>query len=347
MSVPQSELPAPIDRIKERPTLEDYRRLGRGVQEKLYRMFWAHERSGLGLFLPFDQEWEHGPAYALGDRKNKIGYPEKVLELANKGKFSGVVLHIGQAEKYGKDLNADVPLIIKLDGHHLIGEADQPTHASFCSLDRAMRAGATAVGLTYYLGSTNDSRDVSRISQVIERSHDYGVPVFVWSYPRGPTVNKSQGDSLYWVHHAVRSAEDLGADVIKTKPPAIVAEKNINSYKEWLGKVKKKVPAAGNYMNYEPLALGDKLDKKQHIERYKIAIDSAGKTFVIFSGGPKTEGGDKKELVYQTEIITEAGGEGGIYGRKLWGVPVDEGLDLMDAVHGVLSKPEYRREFRL
>jgi class I fructose-bisphosphate aldolase len=273
-------------RIRERPRLEGYRHLGHGVQKRLYEMFWAHDRKGVGLFLPFDQEWEHGPAHAMDNRDERVGDPQKVIELANEGKFSGLVLHPGQAEKYGKDLNADVPLILKMDGHHTIGKADQPRHATFCSLERAMRAGATAVGLTYYLGSTEDAKDIKRISKIIERAHEYGVPVFVWSYPRGPTVNETQGDSLYWVHHAVRSAEDLGADVIKTKPPAIVKESNIEKYKKWIETVGGKVAGAKNYLKYEPRASGKGLTKEQHIERYEIVIDAAGRTFVIFSGGP-------------------------------------------------------------
>jgi DhnA family fructose-bisphosphate aldolase class Ia len=64
---------------------------------------------------------------------------------------------------------------------------------------------------------------------------------------------------------------------------------------------------------------------------------------VIFSGGPKIQGDAKKVLEYQTRVIMEAGGEGAIYGRNLWGVPTEKGLELMEAVHSILAEPQYRR----
>jgi class I fructose-bisphosphate aldolase len=244
-------------------------------------------------------------------------------------------------------------LIVKIDGHISAGkDADMPTHAEFCSLDRAMKAGASAIGMTYYLGSTDTTRDVERIGRMVERAHEYGVPVVLWSYPRGPTVNKTQGDSLYWVHHAVKSAEDFGVDIVKTKPPAAIKKDSFEAYTAWLQDVDKKTKTKGGsrYLDFEARNESDQVDPakdlttEQHVRRYKLVIDAAPRTFVIFSGGPKIEGDAKKVLTYQTRVIAEAGGEGAIYGRNLWGVPTDTGLELMEAVHSVLSEPQYRRQ---
>jgi len=336
--------------IAGRPTLADSARLGRGVTSKLYSMMYAHGRRGTALFLPFDQLWEHGPVHQLLGLEEGVADPKRVIEFANQGKFSGLVLHIGMAEKFAQDLRPDLPLIVKVDGHITAGsEADMPTHAEFCSLERAARAGATAVGMTYYLGSTDNTHDVERIAKMVERAHDYGMPVVLWSYPRGPMVNKTQGDSLYWVHHAVKSAEDLGVDICKTKPPVAVSEKNFAAYKEWIESVAKKTKVAIKYLDYEPKNEKGELDPtvqlttEQHIERYKMVIGAAPRTFVIFSGGPKIEGNAQEVLEYQTRIIMEAGGEGAIYGRNLWGRPTEEGLKLMEAVHNIISEPQYQR----
>jgi len=334
--------------ISGRPTMGDFAYLGRGVTSKLAQMLYAHGREGTALFLPFDQLWEHGPVHSL--MGEGITDPRRVVDFANRGKFSGIVLQIGMAEKYGQEIRPDLPLIVKLDGHTSAGkDADMPTHADFCSLDRAMRAGASAIGMTYYLGSTDNSRDVGRIGATVERAHNYGVPVVLWSYPRGPMVDKTQGDSLYWVHHAVKSAEDLGVDICKTKPPVPVKEKGLDAYRTWISDVEKKVPSAPAYLDFEPKNEQGEIDPKaeltteQHVARYKLAIDAAPRTIVIFSGGPKIKGNAREVLEYQTRVIMEAGGEGGIYGRNLWGVQTDEGLQLTDAIHAILAEPQYRR----
>jgi DhnA family fructose-bisphosphate aldolase class Ia len=39
----------------------------------------------------------------------------------------------------------------------------------------------------------------------------------------------------------------------------------------------------------------------------------------------------------------EAGGEGRIIGRNLWGVPTETGLEYVDAVKEVMQNEKYRR----
>lgn len=80
----------------ERPKHSDMKHLGRGVQEKLYRMLHEHG-PGYGTFLglPFDQLVEHGPGPEW--KWERSAKPTSVIKLANKGDFSALVLSIGQA----------------------------------------------------------------------------------------------------------------------------------------------------------------------------------------------------------------------------------------------------------
>jgi len=48
-------------------------------------------------------------------------------------------------------------------------------------------------------------------------------------------------------------------------------------------------------------------------------------------------------LENSTEIIMEAGGEGRIIGRNLWGVPTETGLEYADAIEEVMRNEKYRR----
>jgi fructose-bisphosphate aldolase, class I len=45
---------------------------------------------------------------------------------------------------------------------------------------------------------------------------DWGMPLIVWSYPRGSFVDSKGGkDSFYALDYAARTASELGADVVK------------------------------------------------------------------------------------------------------------------------------------
>ncbi len=334
--------------VSERPTLKTLASaagVDRGRIQKIHAMFYGHgPGKGTFLSLPFDQLVEHGAVHRLKGRpEDRIADPRTVIELANRGDFSCLVLHIGLAEKYQHDMNPDVPLLVKLDGHFTVGkEADAPTPGMFSTLERAMRVGATAVGLTFYLGSVETREDMERIGDVIERAHDYGLPVVVWSYPRGPLVNKTQADSLYWVHHAVQAGESLGVDIVKTKFPSAVKEKSRGDYGAWVKEVGTKIKEGSMYMDLEP-APGKELTYEQHVQRMKMVVDAAPRTLVVVSGGPKVADAEKA-LMETTRIVMDAGAEGRIIGRNFWGIPVEEGLRLSGKVAAVMTEPQYARE---
>jgi len=352
--------------LGKRPTLKDLiskAAIDRSRIEKIHRMFYQ-SGPGYGTFLglPFDQLVEHGPGHEF--KWSRSAKPEAVIELANKGNFSSLVLSVGQAQKYQHDIDPKVPLMVKLDGHFYTGninEINYPRHTMFGSVEDAIRVGAVAVGLTFYLGSEDIGADIERIAQVRDEAHEFGLPLVIWSYPRGPLPDSTKADSLLWCHYAVSSAESLGADIVKTKFPSVVDPGKRDAYENFIMKEYiKKIPEAGKYLDLEPpkeklleydkemKAKGKKpnydslLTHEQHVERTKIVIGAGGRTFVIFSGGAKTKGGAVNE---STQIIMDAGGEGRIIGRNFWGIPIKEALKLLDEVTKVMQKDKYRRKF--
>ena len=357
-----------IDVVSERPTLKTLITKGaidRGRGEKLYRMLYQNgPGSGTFMGLPFDQLVEHGPGHEFNWEKS--ARPQSVIELANKGNFSALVLSVGQSQKYQHDIDPEVPLIVKLDGHFYTGEANQanyPIHTMFGSIEDALRVGASAVGLTFYLGSEQTGEDIERIGRIRNKAHSLGLAFVLWSYPRGPLPDLTKVDSLLWCHYAVSSAESLGADMVKTKYPAVVEPKKRDAYEQFIMKEYiKKIPEAERYIELEPpkerlleyerkvKEKGEKpnydslLSDKEHVERTKIVVGAGGRTFVIFSGGPKIKGDAVKALQDSTRIIMDAGGEGRIIGRNFWGVPVEEGLKLSLKVKEVMQKSAYKRE---
>ncbi len=353
--------------IVERPKLSEMMRSrGRGVIEKLYRMFYLRgPGAGTFLGLPFDQLVEHGPGHEF--KWEHCAKPASVIELVNRsrGNFSALVLSIGQAQKYQHDIDHIIPLIVKLDGHFYTGKANQvnyPRPTMFGSVKDALRLGAAAVGLSFYLGSEQTGEDVERIVKIREEAHDNGIALVLWSYPRGPLFDAIQADSLLACHYAVSAAESLGADVVKTKFPRVVSLECRDAYDKFIkDEYSKKIPETHEYLAFEPTAKSlmnheDKmkekneklnydslLDRTRHIERARIVVGAGTRTFVIFSGGPKMPGNAKSALVESTEIIMEADGEGRIIGRNFWGVPVEQGLEYAEAVAEVMKEGKYKR----
>ncbi len=69
-----------------------------------------------------------------------------------------------------------------------------------------MRLGADAVGYTLYVGSPRQDDDIRQCNEVRMECERYGMPLIVWSYPRGSAVKAKGGqDSLYEIDYAARS----------------------------------------------------------------------------------------------------------------------------------------------
>ena len=186
------------------------------------------------LFLAYDQGLEHGPT----DFNLKNIDPNYVLNIAEKAGFNAVILHHGIAEKYYSTLKNTVPLIIKLNGKTNIPKIE-PFSAKVCSVKRAVKLGAEIVGYTIYDGSKMEPRMFREFGKIIEEAHDHGIPVVVWSYPRGEFVQNEQSTKM--LAHAARVGLELGADFIKLR-----FNNDVEGFK-WVVKAagKAKVLAAG------------------------------------------------------------------------------------------------------
>ncbi len=344
--------------VSRRPTLEKIAQdgsIGRGRFKNLYKMFYqSGPGNGLFLGLPFDQRVEHGPGHMA--KWERAAEPDAVIELANHGIYSALVLPLRTAEKYQNLINPRVPLIVKLDGHFMVGssrEVPYNRHASYGDPENmmysALELGADAVGLTFYIGGEETQEDVERIGEIVEEAHRFGFPVVIWGYARGPMPNRVGADSLYWCHLAVSAAEDLGADIVKTKFPR--PAKNLDEYRKMLlgendkkGFVEQKMPEAPEmYLNLEP-EKAEQATYELHVKRMNLVVSPAKRTLVVVSGGPKLGEEPEKELEEITRIVLDAGAEGRIIGRNFWGRPLDEAIRFTQIVTEVMKNPKYNRK---
>lgn len=300
-----------------RTTLDDLNP-GLGKRTRLHRMLYEHgPGKGTLLLLPIDHGVEHGPMDFFPNPPS--GDPTYQCRLAQEGGYSGIALHIGLAEKYMPDFAGDVPLVLKINGRPHIPSNERPLSALDARVEDAVKLGADAVGYTLYVGSPRQDDDFAQLTEVRARCEQYGIPLVVWSYPRGEAIEQKGGrDSIYAVDYAARLALELGADVVKLNVPDFRDPRNTESpepyedlYQEW-----------------------QKLDEH---EAYRRAVEkvvaSAGRTMVLFSGGSRIS---DEDLLAKARICMETGATGLIFGRNMWQRPFKEGLEITERLKEIM-----------
>lgn len=168
-------------------------------------------KNGKALFLAYDQGLEHGPV----DFNEESVNPLKVLEIADCGYFTGVILQKGIAEKYFFGKNYQVPLIVKLNGKTNIVKDEDPYSPQICSVKEALSYGAEAVGYTIYIGSEHEPKMIEEFGRIEQEAEELGIPVIAWMYPRGRNIPDESDPKI--IAYAARVGLELGADIIKIR----------------------------------------------------------------------------------------------------------------------------------
>lgn len=282
-----------------------------GKKARLHRLMYSYGlKNGTLNLLPIDHGLEHGPADFFSNPESLN--PDYILNLALKLKFSGIVMHIGLAEKYMKKYAGTVPLVLKLNGKTAIPDDSFPISPLTSTVEDAVRLGADAIGYTLYVGTPKQKEDIEQFRKVKKDADKYGMPVIVWSYPRGKDIEEKGGkDSLYAIDYAARVGCELGADIIKINFPT-VDESKMDLYPK----------------PYDKLKLSPE-------DSIKKVIKSAGKTLVLVSGGSKT---NDEDLLNKVELSMRAGACGIIFGRNLWQRPFEESNKLNNKITEIMKK---------
>ena len=145
--------------------------------------------------------------------------------------------------------------------------------------------------------------------EIGEEAKAHGLPLVIWSYPRGTSISKQGETALDVVAYAAQIASQLGANIVKVKPPTAFIEQ---------AEAKKVYEA--NKVPLEPLS-----------ERIKNVMQSAfdGRRIVIFSGGAKET---DDSLLNTVRGIHAGGGYGSIIGRNSFQRPKPEAIALLGKV---------------
>lgn len=283
--------------------------LAPGKRARLWRLLYGYgPGQGKMLVLPIDQGLEHGPMdfFVNPDCKS----PVYQFELAKRGGYSAIALHFGLASKYMRAYAGEVPVIVKLNGKTGIPPDNEALSTLVAGVEDAVRIGADAVGYTLYTGSPRQADDIAQFAQVRRDCDRFGVPLIMWAYPRGTAVNTKGGrDSFYAIDYAARVAEELGADVVKVNYPRF-SDKDADS------------PAP-----YHELKLSE-------AEALSQIVQSAGRCFVLMSGGSKVSDSD---MLAKVKLAMGCGATGLIFGRNMWQRPLEEALAVTAQVRELMK----------
>jgi len=281
-----------------------------GTLTNLARLLGHGKLGGTGklVILPVDQGFEHGPARSFAP--NPAGYdPDYHFQLAIDAGCNAYAAPLGFIEAAAAKFAGQVPLILKLNNSDSLAKMDQPISAITGSVDEALRLGCAAIGYTIYPGSGARNRQYEDLRALTEEAKRKGLAVVVWSYPRGAGVSKDGETAVDVAGYAAQIAAQLGAHVIKVKPPKDLVE----------GAEAKKV--------FEKFAI----PTKTLADRVRHVVQSAfnGKRIVIFSGG---EAKGTEEVLAEIRGLKEGGSFGSIMGRNAFQRPKAEALKLLDEV---------------
>ena len=206
-----------------------------------------------GVFLAYDHGLEHGPT----DFNELNVSPKYIIDIAKKANVDAIILLKGSAMHYYNKKEIDIPLILKLNGKTRLYNGE-PFSTQNTSVEEAVKLGASAVGYTIYWGSKYEKFMVREFGKIEEQAHSVGLPVIMWSYPRGKNIKDDESPDI--IAYAARAAFEMGADIVKLKYP------NDDSKLDWVVKSADKTRVF--------LAGGKKLDSINMEQHVKKAIDS-------------------------------------------------------------------------
>ncbi len=281
-----------------------------GVKTNLARMLNHGTLAGTGkmVILPVDQGFEHGPARSFAP--NPPAYdPDYHFQLAIDAGCNAYAAPLGFLEQAADRFAGQIPLILKLNNSDTLAKVDQPCSAVTASVEDALRLGCSAIGYTIYPGSGYRNQMYEDLRQLILEARSAGLPTVLWAYPRGAGLSKEGETSIDVTAYAVQISAQLGAHVIKIKPPTDHIEQ---------------AEAKKVYEKY-------KIPVATLTERVKHCVQSAfnGKRILIFSGG---EAKETPALLNQVKEIAAGGAFGSIMGRNAFQRPKAEALDLLKGV---------------
>jgi class I fructose-bisphosphate aldolase len=282
-----------------------------GTKANLARILMHGRLGGTGklLILPVDQGNEHGPARSFAP--NPAAYdPHYHYQLAIDAGLSAYAAPLGFIEAGAGTYAGGVPTILKLNSANSMARAkEDASQAVTAGVRDALRLGCSAVGFTIYPGSDAAYTMMEEIAELAQEAKAVGLAVVIWSYPRGGNLTREGETAIDIVAYAAHLAAQLGAHIIKVKPPTEHIELSA---------------AKGVYEK-------QRIDISTPAARIRHVVQSAfnGRRLVVFSGG---EAKDLDGVLNEVRAVRDGGGTGSIIGRNTFQRPRADALDMLNRI---------------
>ena len=291
--------------------LANYESDNPGTKANLARILMHGKLGGTGklLILPVDQGVEHGPARSFAPNPSAYD-PHYHFQLAIEAGLSAYAAPLGFIEAGAATYAGQIPLILKVNSANSLSRqkeaADQTVYAG---VKDALRLGCSAIGFTIYPASDAQYSQMHDIAEMAQEAKAHGLAVVIWSYPRGGNLSKEGETAIDIVAYAAQIAAQLGAHIIKIKPPTAHLE----------------LPAAKKVYEERQIDISTPAARIRHV------VQSAfnGRRIVVFSGG---EAKDLDGVLGEVRAVYQGGGNGSIIGRNSFQRAKPDALDMLGRI---------------
>lgn len=291
--------------------LNNYKHENPGVKANIYRLLNHGTLAGTGklVILPVDQGFEHGPVRTFGP--NPSGFdPLYHVELAIESGCNAYAAPLGFIQMAASEYPGQIPLILKVNNNDTLFKTKDPIPSITSTIEDALQLGACAIGFTIYPGTEHKKQNFEELQQLTLAAKENGLAVVVWSYPRGSHISKEGETGIDIACYAAQIAAQMGANLIKVKPPSDFIEQPEN----------------------KTIIESKNIDISSLAKRIELVIKSTfnGKRIVIFSGGAKKD--SNEQVLEEIRQIHQGGGFGSIVGRNAFQRPRNEAIHLLNDI---------------
>lgn len=150
------------------------------------------------------------------------------------------------------------------------------------------------------------------LREIAEEAKACGLAVVVWSYPRGSGLSKVGETAVDVCAYAAQIAAQLGAHIIKVKPPTADVEQD----------------AARKVYESEAIPVSTLAERTRHV----LQAAFGGRRITIFSGGAAK---GTEAVLEEIQGLADGGAFGSIMGRNAFQRPLPEALELLKSVQDI------------
>lgn len=220
---------------------------------------------------------------------------------AQEGTVGVLAGQLGLISMYARDY-PEIPYLVKLNSKsHVVPTSQRdPLSQSMWDMDDVMSlvhngVNVVGIGYTIYIGSEYEHEMLTEAAQFIRQAHELGMISVVWMYPRGKAVTDEKDPQL--ISGAAGVAACLGADFAKVNYP-----------RAW--------------------------DGMTQPESFRVAVEAAGRTGIICSGGGSLPARDFLQRLH--DQVNISGCRGAATGRNIHQKSTEEAVRMTAACHAII-----------